>query len=283
MAEFTYNNLSMDADLTLIDQIGVTMSMRMQSPGGLIQGSYRDTGCLVDIVNDLSNATPTNMAPWSTTGVSGGIVAYLPGEAPSSMPTAGTWTPADLQGNPNWLRILGPTQNASGYPSTQAYATSVTGPLTINDMLGDATYNGEFSYTATLADSTWTLNGTLTPPSGTGTLTGPTILVNQAGLYGPDPKAGTGYQLYAQNGPFYASWTPAWPFRPPTHSPAPGWLMGARRCRCRTPSKSIYRDFIAAFSYGYWGSSLGGGTNTGTYAANFTGNPLDAGLPCSPA
>ena len=271
LVEFTYNNNGLDADLTLIDQIGMSMSMSMSNGGTRVPGSYRDTGCLVEIVNDLSNQS-VNMSNWSTSSVSGGITAYS-STTPPTTPAAGAWTAADLQDNASWVRILGPSQNAAAYPSAQTYATSITGPLTINDHLGDATFNGPFNYTATLSGGVWTLSGTVSYPAGSSVVNGPTLQVSQAGLYGADPNGGTGYQVFAQNGPFTASWS---------GSPANGtydfsgsWAAdGGAPASMQNTVKTIYRDFITAFSYGYWGSSLGGGTNTGPLATNFTGDPL---------
>ncbi|MFM8516226.1 MAG: beta-1,3-glucanase family protein [Actinomycetota bacterium] len=174
LVEFTYNNNGLDADLTLIDQIGMAMSMSMSDDRTQIQGSYRDTGCLVDIVNDLSKQS-VDMSNWSTTSILGGVSLYS--SAPPSIPAAGAWTAANLQDNPSWVRILGPSQNPAAYPSTKTYATSITSQLTIKDHLGDATFNGPFDYTATLSDGTWTLTGTVTYPKGVSVVNGPTLQV----------------------------------------------------------------------------------------------------------
>ncbi len=88
-AEFTYNDAGLDVDFTMIDQIGLTMSQEMTAQdGSAIPGSYRDTGCLVDIVNDLSLAGVSMSA---STATAAGVMRYS-GAAPQTIPAPGQWT-----------------------------------------------------------------------------------------------------------------------------------------------------------------------------------------------
>ncbi len=273
-AEFTYDASGLDVDFTMIDQVGVTMSQVLKDQSqSAIPGSYRDTGCLVDIVNGLS-LTGVDMSPYvfdQATGTNTGGVMKYTGTLPTSTPAPGTWTLDDLNdvsdGGSTWIGLVGASKYPTPYPSVETYATSVTGPLTVQDSVGvtstkkDPQYgNGAFDYTATLSGGVWTLAGTVS-----GGQPGPTLRVEQAGLYGPGTRGGTGYGLYGQDGPFNVQLPgKAWL----------GWSNGSALTGTgwTTVTKTIYRDFIAAFSYGYWGSAYG--NDTGASGVNFTRNPL---------
>ena len=263
-AEFTYNDAGLDVDFTMIDQIGLTMSQEMTAQDrSAIPGSYRDTGCLVDIVNDLSLAGVSMSA---STATADGVMRYS-GAAPQTIPAPGQWTAGDLSTG-GWVGLIGASKSPSPYPAVGAYTAGITGPLTITDNVGDPNYGGAFAYQATLANGIWTLAGTVGGGAGgAGEQSGPTIRVEAAGLSGAGTKGGTGYGLYAQDGPFKVTLpdgtTTSWSNG--SALTGTGWT---------NVTKTIYRDFIAAFSYGYWGSAYGAGTATGPNAVNFTMDPV---------
>lgn len=296
--EFSYTTSAVNADLTLIDQVGVMMTTTQSWKGTYIPGSYQDTGCLVDTINKVS-----------LTGVDMGTVLQWKGSAPSPLPKAGQWTPADLTGTytgpdgivrSNFTRLIGASKLPSAYPSLKSYVTAVqnASPLTINDMLGNSpkgseNQNGVFAYTATYYPNGTTLgNGTVTVPSGywalTGTIgggnalnpggnavPGPLLLVESASLYGAGSNGGTGYSIYGQDGPFQAylpagngSYTGGNPF-----SDDGGPAISAV---WQNTLKTIFRDFVTPFANGLWASSVAPfapGTSTGPLTDTFTVDP----------
>lgn len=271
MAEFTYDASGLDTDLTLIDQIGFTLSSDQYADAAATQpiaGAHRDTGCLLALVNRLSTtgATMTDVG-------SGGVMRYS-GPPPTTIPAAGAWTAADL-GSAGWVGLVGASKSPSSYPSVQDYVTSVAGPLTIDDVLGDPAHGGAFSYTAVLADGLWTLTGTLQG----GSAAGPKLVVEQAALYGPGTNGGTGYGVYGQDGPFEVYLPTGGTPTAPTYDAGHGWAsdggMSGPLLGWANTVKTVYRDLVAGFAYGYWGSTYGGGTDTGPGTVNFTRDPLD--------
>lgn len=273
-AEFTYNSSGLDVDLTLIDQIGFTMSSALLAKdSSVIQGSYRDTGCLVNIVNALSN---TGLNLNSTTASTPGVMRYN-GSGPAVTPSAGQWTYAQLAGNPAWSGIVGAAKLPQGYPPVATYANSVTGPLTVRDQLGDAKYGGQFDYTASLANGMWTLMGNIAIGSPQGTQQGPMMQIEQAGISGRGSHGGTGFGIYGQNGPFLA-YLPTGTPSAPAYGPALSWAAdGGVPTQWQNLVKTIYRDFIAGFAYGYWNTTeFAHSDDTGASGSNFTRDPLDA-------
>lgn len=274
--ELTYDTGGVHSDMTLIDQVGFTMSSEYYPNPSLskepFKGSYRDTGCLVDIVNQVSLTGATMISTTTTPGV----MKYS-GAAPTTTPTPGTWKASDLGPGTGWIGLIGASKLTTAYPSVQTYTSSVTGPLSITDHLGnDPSFSGDFAYTATLSGGVWTLTGTIK----NGTLPGPAIQVEAAGLYGPGTHGGTGYGVYGQDGPFNVQL--------PGASTWLGWGSGAQVTPVQPAPpadplpdytnlvKTIYRDFVVGFAYGYWGSSkvTGGGSATGPNAVNFTQDPI---------
>lgn len=253
MAEFTYDK-GFFTDLTLIDQIGFAVSSRLYTdlPGTQrIANSYRTTGCLANLVSQLQKIVPAQYwAKASSDDSSGGVIRY------------------DRTGT----KVVGYTGAAKkpwAYMTSQvkAYAQHVQtlGPLSISDSHNAANQSGPFDYTATYSASTdiWTLAGTMTD----GTVTpGPTLYVEGASIYGPGSNDGTGYAMYGQDGPFRVVLPNGTDY---------GWGNGVQVAGTGFQDlvKTIYRDFIAGYAYGYWGGRYGKGTSTGPLAINFTLNP----------
>ncbi|HBJ72645.1 MAG TPA: hypothetical protein DDY88_02775 [Actinobacteria bacterium] len=271
--EFTYNSSGIDVDLTLIDQIGFTMSSALLAKdSSVISGSYRDTGCLVNIVNALSG---TGLNLNATTASSQGVMRYG-GATIQPTPTPGSWTYAQLAGNSNWAGIVGAAKLPQSYPLVASYANSVKGPLTVRDQLGDKYYGGQFNYTATLASGVWTLIGNVAIGSTQGTQQGPKLQIEQAGISAAGSHGGTGFGVYGQNGPFLA-YLPTGTAAAPSYGPALSWAAdGGVPSTWQNVVKTIYRDFIAGFAYGYWNTTeFADSTDTGASGANFTRDPLD--------
>ena len=270
MAEFTYST-SLFVDLTLIDQVGIPMSSQLftdQAGTQLLSGSTRSTGCMVNLVNGLQTIVPP--AQWTAATGTSGVVRY----GPDGTTVVGYVGAAKLP-----KAYIG--YQGSGFGTVQQYVQYVETnfpTLTISDNHNAANEPGAFNYTATYDSTTdlWTLNGTI---EGGGT-TGPTLLVQGASLFGPGTHDGTGNAMYGEDGPFDAI----------INGVDYGWDNGAQVAGTGYQDlvKTIYRDYIAAFAYGYWGGQYGGGDNTGTGAANFTMNPQtgaynNAGVPAASA
>ncbi len=274
--ELTYDTGGVHSDMTLIDQVGFTMSSEYFPKGETtpFTGSHRDTGCLVDIVNALSTSG-VNMKDIK----SGGVMKYS-GTPPATLPRPGKWTAANLSSDSGWIGLIGASKRPTAYPTVQKYIAGVTGPLSITDHLGnDKNYSGDFDYMAALVNGIWTLTGTIK----NGNAAGPKIEVEQAGLSGAGTHGGTGYGVYGQDGPIQVSLPTGGTPTSPTYGPGNGWSSdgGAHTGGTISPDwsnllKTIYRDFVVGFAYGYWGSSetAGGGKATGLNAVNFTQNPV---------
>ncbi|MDO8733321.1 MAG: putative Ig domain-containing protein [Actinomycetota bacterium] len=270
--EFTYNASGLDVDLTLIDQIGFTLSSTLlDKNSAVIPGTYRDTGCLVDIVNAFSN---TGVKLDATTASTPGVMRYST-STPQATPAPGAWTWSQLAGNGTWAGIVGASKLPGRYPKVDVYVNSVKGPLTVRDQLGDPLYGGQFNYSAELSGGVWTLTGTVAD----GTKLGPKLQIEQAGVSAQGSHGGTGFGVYGQNGPFLA-YEPAKGSTPgsPSYGPALSWAAdGGVTADWSNAVKTIYRDFIAAFAYGYWNTTeFPSSTDTGASGQNFTRNPLDS-------
>ncbi len=261
MFELTYSTNTY-TDLTLIDQIGWAMSSSLYTdapatglPNKPLADSDRSTGCLSSLVDGLERIVPP--AYWSTANpdLTGGVLRY--------------------DANGALAGYVGAAKKPAVYttPDVQAYVQSVESlsPLTINDVHNSAQQDGTFAYTATYAGTsdTWTLSGTIQ----NGAATGPTLTVEGASIYGPGTHGGTGYALYGEDGPFRAQ----------IGGTDYGWGNGSQVAGSGYQDlvKTIYRDFIAGFAYGYWGSTypvpavagVASGTSTGPGAAYFTLDP----------
>ncbi|MDP2013868.1 MAG: IPT/TIG domain-containing protein, partial [Actinomycetota bacterium] len=213
--EFTYNSSGLDVDLTLIDQIGFTLSSTLlDKNSAVISGTYRDTGCLVNIVNALSK---TGLNLNATTASTPGVMRYNT-TSPQATPAVGTWASSQLAGNSTWAGIVGAAKLPGRYPKVTDYVNSVKGPLTVRDQLGDKLYGGQFNYTASLSGGIWTLTGNLAG----GTKQGPKLLIEQAGISGAGTQGGTGFGVYGQDGPFLA-YLPTGTPTAPTYGPALSW------------------------------------------------------------
>lgn len=263
LAEFTYSQ-NLYTDLTLIDQIGFSMSSALyQDAAGavLLPGSNRGTGCLNTLVAGVEQIVPTSA--WAIANPDG---------------TGGILRP-DNTGRV--IGYVGAAKKPALYmtPGIQTYVEYVQtlSPLTISDMHNAAQQPGEFDYTATYANGLWTLDGTIEA----GATRGPKLIVESASLYGQGSNGGTGYAMYGEDGPF------------DVQIPAGaggytdlGWGNGLQAAAAGYEDlvKTIYRDFVAGFAYGYWGSKyprpavtgVSPGTSTGPLAAYFTLDPRTA-------
>jgi hypothetical protein len=266
MAEFTYKT-SFFTDLTLIDQIGFAMSSRLYSDlagTSPLSRSRRSTGCLATLVTGLQKIVAPAFWSKAEPDGTGGVIRY------------------DTSGQ-HIVGYIGAAKKPEAYMTAQvkSYVQYVQGlgPLTINDDHNAANQSGPFNYTATYNSSndTWTLTGTMTD----GTVKpGPTLYVEGKSLYSAGTNAGTNYAMYGQDGPFSVV----------LDGKDYGWGNGSQIAGTGYQDlvKTIYRDFIAAFAYGYWGGKYGGGTNTGQQARNFTLDPKtsaygNAGVPAASA
>ncbi len=294
--EFSYTNTAMNVDTTLIDQIGVMMTTTQSWQGHYIPGSYQDTGCLVDLVNAVSN-TGVTMAT---------VTKWLDGTPPSQWPPAGKWTSNDL--GSDFGGVIGASKIPAAYPSVQTYVQGIQNaltPLTINDLLGNSpkgseAQNGVFSYTATYypnggtvgnvtlpQSDVWALTGTIGGGNSlnpNGPVQGPLIVVEGASLYAQGSNGGTGYSVYGQDGPFQVYLATG----TNTYGAPQGWGNGAQVTPVQPPPpappvvdytntvKTIFRDFITPFANGLWGSTVkpfAPGTSTGPLTDTFTVDP----------
>lgn len=263
MAEFTYDQ-GFFSDLTLIDQIGLAMSSELYSDAAGTQAlpdTDRTTGCLATLVSALQDVVPTGSWTAGNPDGTGGIIRY------------------------NGSAIVGYTGAAkkpSAYMTTQvqSYVAHVQtlSPLQIHDVHNATNQAGPFDYTATYDSSTdlWTLTGTITDGA---KVPGPTLYVESASIYAQGSNGGTGYAMYGEDGPFKVVLANGTNY---------GWGNGIQVSGTGYQDlvKTIYRDFIAAFAYGYWGSQYGPGpgTDTGPLASAFTLDPVtsayaNAGVP----
>lgn len=261
MAEFTYNK-SFFSDLTLIDQIGYSMSSELYSDQDRtteIDDSNRTTGCLADLVTGVKGIVPT--AQWSKANAdgTGGVIRYA----------------ADRS---TVVGYVGAAKKPEAYlqDSVEGYVKYVQGlgTLRIRDQHNAANQPGEFDYAAVYDSATdlWTMTGTIENGKGAG----PKLVVESSSIYAPGTNGGTGYAMYGEDGPFKVV----------LDGVDKGWGNGAQVAGTGYQDlvKTIYRDFIAGFAYGYWGGKYGGGTDTGPAAVNFTHNPnqdaySNAGVP----
>ena len=264
MFELTYATNTY-TDLTLIDQIGFAMSSQLFTdapasglPASPMADTSRTTGCLNTLVAGLEQIVPSQY--WSTANpdLTGGVLRR--------------------DANGNIVGYVGAAKKPAVYttPAVQAYVQSVQSlsPLTISDVHNNANQPGTFSYTATYAaaSDTWTLAGTIE----NGTTAGPTLTIEGASIYGPGSHGGTGYAMYGEDGPFDVS----------LNGQGYGWGDGGQVAGTGYQDlvKTIYRDFVAGFAYGYWGSiypvpavaGVPSGTSTGPDASYFTLDPKTA-------
>ncbi|MFA7322883.1 MAG: Ig domain-containing protein [Candidatus Nanopelagicales bacterium] len=262
MVEFTYDG-NFYEDLTLIDQVGYSMSSALYTDAAgtkLFPNSNRSTGCLNTLVGGIERNVPA--AAWSTAQPDG---------------TGGL-----LRRDANGVVIgyVGAAKKPALYMTNQVtayarYVQSLT-PLTIRDKHNAANQPGEFDYTAAYgANDTWTLSGSMMSSAST---PGPTLQVEGASIYGAGSNGGTGYAMYGEDGPFRVQ-------IPQTGGGLKdyGWGNGSQVAGTGYQDlvKTIYRDFIAGFAYGYWGSKYPqppvpgviSGSSTGPQATYFTMDP----------
>ena len=282
MGEFTYTPTgTLFEDLTLIDQVGFAMSSTLYSAAvgnPKVPGSYRSTECFSTIASGIANMVPAAMTTANADG-SGGIIRY---QADGSL--------AGLIGAAKKPQLY---LNATGHgaASAQTYVQYVQkiAPLHINDIHSNKKEQpGEFNYTATYSSKqtaggtgNWTLSGQIDGvwdarlKKFVGYVPGPTMTIESASLYGPGSHGGTAYAIYGEDGPFMLSGTGI----PSSYQT---WGNGSQLVGSgyQDFAKTLYRDFIAGFAYGYWGGGPGPhssipapGNDTGSQTANFLTNP----------
>jgi hypothetical protein len=285
-AEFSYTNTVMDVDLTLVDQVGVTMTSTLSYQGTYLPNSYEDNGCLAKVV----------AAAYAASNSSSGVFKYATANgyvAPTALP------PTDFNEASGFTGVVSAAKSPATYPSMKGYVEWVQNqgqPLAINDILGGSTsgQNGVFRYTAmyyasggtypsaggqgsvTIPADTWVLVGTIGGTAGAGTSgsPGPLLLVEGKSLYKVGVTKGTGYAVYGQNGPFEVFLSTG----TNTYDGGHGYHADGGSDISTTwgnTVKTIYRDFITPFANGLWGSSVpqGGGWTTGPQTDYFTLNP----------
>ena len=153
-----------------------------------------------------------------------------------------------------FLRVLSPVVSPRSYPDMSAYVTSLAGQrLTVSGQYAKAgdPNTGRYSYSGVLDPSgNVILTGTVRDPAAPGgTRTGSSVRVDAAWLTGPVPSM-PGYGVYMQNGPYAVDGA----------IPASGGIVN-------DVYGAIYRDYVTAFAYGYWGGRFGNDT------ADFTRPP----------
>ena len=208
------DNATVNADVSGIDQVGIPSMLELQDANGKTldnagtkKPAVRKMGCWNDIYNAISTAASALSNPaWDASSVS-----------------------VTVAGTDSKLRLAGPTAMPSGlagYPSMQNYILGMNGQtVTISGYFAGNTklnipstyyqYSGTFDSAGNLA-----LSGTLTSDKAGGTTSNPnypdpqTIYLPGQGFYdtlantswyqpqGSVNAYGTGFGVYAQNGPY---------------------------------------------------------------------------------
>jgi len=243
-------------------------------------------------------ATPGDSAPLTSSTFRGNTCQIVNAmhTAVQALGGLADWSQIETTGSGGFVRIASPSNglaNSGGYPDMTPYVTALVnglplvtsgpetgmrGPITVEDYyVGSTPPNPPYTGGVTTGDDaagwfdyqgyfdtsgTLTLNGTLhgdLQPGGTGTATGLTMTVSEAGLVSG---------IYDQGSEYTVAGAPT------------GYLDG------NDVYSRIWNDLTGAFDYGYWGSSYGSGVDTqnffqtwpvGTDTSPMGGQPAFAG------
>jgi hypothetical protein len=288
-SELTFDDTStFNGDISAVNQIGIPAQLSILTPQGQLANRNASTQPATEYVGCV--ATTKHLMQTSLTGwdpQDGGVWRTGPGGS--------------------FLQIAGPGSASlyAAYPDFTGYLTSLAGKtLTIRGYYAggkDAGQGAYYSYSGTVADDgSIFLTGTLSDEAdGTGTTHYPApagIYVAGAELAGHDAStwvAGTGYGIYAQNGPYLVgpadgatltggAWTGTGTVPPADagdyiNSVSPGWTPGAHGAYNAVGNDVygwIYGDLVVSYAMGYWGSNATGAPLYDSWRWN-TNRPVD--------
>lgn len=289
-SELTFDDTStFNGDISAVNQIGIPAQLTILTPQG--QPANRNASTLpateyVGCVAGTKHVMQTSLTGWD--------------------PQArGVWRTGPGGG---FLQLAGPGSASlyADYPDFTGYLTSLAGrTLTMRGYYAggkDAGLGAYYNYSGTVADDgSIFLTGTLSDEAdGTGSTHYPTpagIYIAGGELAGHDAAtwvAGTGYGIYAQNGPYLvgpadgatlsngtwsgAGTTPPGDAADYINSASPGWVAsqaGAYNAVGNDVYGWIYGDLVVSYAMGYWGSNATGTPLYDSYRWN-TNRPVDA-------
>ena len=267
---YDFSELTFDAtntfngDVSAVNQIGIPSRLSILTASGA-----------------LAPVNGTGAPATEYVGCPAATWAQMQAAAPGWSPPANTVWRTNANG---FLQLAGPGSQAlyAAYPSFQGYATSLAGKtLTVKGYYAGSSHAGDapayYTYSGQVgANGSIYLTGTLSDtPGGTtsSTYTAPTgIYIAGSELYGHTWAAGTGYGVYAQNGPYVVGPSPAptwngssWVgYTPPAtaggFSSGNGYGgSGAFQNIVNDVYGWIYGDYVVSYAMGYWGSTANGG------------------------
>jgi hypothetical protein len=288
-SELTFDATStFNGDISAVNQIGIPAQLSVLTPQGTLALRNASTLPATEYVGCV--ATTKHLMQTSLTG-------WDPA-------TAGVWR---TQPGGDFLQIAGPGSAAlyAEYPDFDGYIRSLAGQtLTLRGYFAGGHIAGEgayYHYSGTVADDgSVFLTGTLSDNAdGTGTTHYPTpagIYVAGSELSGHDAAtwlSGTGYGIYAQNGPYVVApadgatlsdgtWSGAATVPPADagafiNTTSPGWTAGQTGAYDAVGNDIygwIYGDLVVSYAMGYWGSNATGAPLYDSYRWN-TNSPVD--------
>ena len=276
--QYDFSELTFDAtntfngDISAVNQIGIPAQLSILTPQGELANRNASTEPATEYVGCVASTKhlmQTSLTGWDPQA--NGVWRTRPGGG--------------------FLQIAGPGSASlyAAYPDFTGYLTSLAGKtLTMRGYYAGGNGAGPgayYSYSGTVADDgSIFLTGTLSDEAdGTGTTHYPApagIYVAGGELAGHDSSTwveGTGYGIYAQNGPYLVgaadgatlsngTWTGAGTTPPADaaayiNSASPGWVpaqAGAYNAVGNDVYGWIYGDLVVSYAMGYWGSNSTG-------------------------
>ena len=288
-SELTFDATStFNGDISAVNQIGIPAQLSVLTPQGTL--ATRNASSLpateyVGCVDRTKHLMQTSLTGWDPA-------------------TAGVWR---TRAGGGFLQIAGPGSASlyADYPDFGGYIRSLAGKtLTVRGYFAGGEVAGPgayYRYSGEVADDgSIFLTGSLSDDAdGTGTTHYPTpagIYVAGSELAGQDDStwvSGTGYGIYAQNGPYLVgpadsatlgggTWTGAGTVPPSDpasyiNTGSPGWTPGAPGAYDAVGNDVygwIYGDLVVSYAMGYWGSNA---TGTALYDSSRwnTNRPVD--------
>lgn len=297
LSELTFDsNSTFNGDISAVNQIGIPSRLTIIDPDGTTVSTLNGTS---------DDATEYVGCPAATSRI---MKTSLTGWDPQ---TAGVWR---TQGNGDFLQLegLGSAAIYPNYPSFEGYVKEMAGKtLTVRGYFAGGQVAGlpaYYNYSGTVDDdgNVFLTGGLYDNSDSTGASHYPApsgIYIAATEMYGHDSTtwaAGSGYGVYAQNGPYIVGpangatltgghWSGAGTVPPVSagsyiNSASQGWQPGASGAYNAIGNDVygwIYGDLVVSFAMGYWGSTAATGSPIyNSYRWN-TNRPVDAAAPAS--